>query len=460
MTSASHDTTNSVDPLGLSTERFRELAHQLVDRVADHWAEMDRAPAVRDADRDSLAALAGPVPEEPGEIEELIETLVEYALANMQNSGHPRFFTRVPSPSSFTGILGEWLGVGYNGVAASWGGGSGTSELELVVIDWLAQLMGFPQGTEGVLVSGGSIGNMTAVAAARAVGYGETVFLSDQTHSSIARALRLLGFAGEQIRVVPARDRHRWAIQDVRAAVSGEDRGRATVIGTAGTTNTGACDPLDALADLCAEHDLWLHVDGAYGAPAALTERGRAVMRGLGRADSLAIDPHKWLFQPFDISCLLVRRPGALEACFTMNPEYLRDVLTDTDGEVDFRNRGPELTRRSRAVKLWLTLKAHGTRAIADAIDRSIVLAEEVEALLRVDARWEIVTPAQLGVITFASVGLDDAGHVERARLLTDSGFAAVSCTELDGRTVYRLVLINPLTTLADVRETLLRLSA
>lgn len=448
------------DPLGLSAERFRELGHQLVDRVADHWAEMDQRPVIQEADRESLAALSGPVPQEPGEIEELIELVAEHALANMQNASHPRYFARVPSPGSLSGILGEWLGVGYNAIASSWAGGSGTAQLELVVIEWLRQLMGFPPGTEGVLVSGGSIGNLTALAAARAAGYDGTAFLSDQTHSSIARDLRLLGLVGEQIRMVPARDRHRWAIGDVRRALRADrGEGRGIVIATAGTTNTGACDPLDALADLCAEHDLWLHVDGAYGAPAAMTEAGRAVLSGLERADSLTLDPHKWLFQPFDVGCVLVRRAGALEACFTMNPEYLRDVRTETTGQVDLRNRGPELSRRARAIKLWLTLKAHGTRAVADAIARSITLAEDVQALLQSDPRWEVVTPAQLGVITFAEVGLSGPEHVERAALLTASGFAAVSSTELDGRTVYRLCLINPLTTLGDVRETLRRLT-
>jgi aromatic-L-amino-acid decarboxylase len=459
------DGTNAgaVDPLGLSAERFRELAHRLVDRVADHWAELDQLPVIQEADRDSLAALSGPIPVEPSDIDELIETLAEHALANMQNSAHPRFFARVPSPASLTGILGEWLGVGYNGIASSWGGGSGTSQVELVVVEWLRELMGFPPGTEGVLVSGGSIGNMTALAAARAAGYDGTVFLSDQTHSSIGRALALLGLADEQIRVVPARDRYRWAFDDVRAALladRGDGDSRGIVIATAGTTNTGACDPLDALADVCTEQDLWLHVDGAYGAPAAMTEAGRAVLSGLERADSLTLDPHKWLFQPFDVGAVLVRQAGVLEACFTMNPEYLRDVLSQAEGEVDMRNRGPELSRRARATKVWLTLKAHGTRAVADAIDRSIALAEEVQALLENDPRWEVVTPAQLGVITFAQGGLSGPEHVERARQLTASGFAALTCTELAHRTVYRLCLINPLTTVADVEQTLERLIA
>lgn len=448
------------DPLGLSADRFRELGHQLVDRVADHWSSLDEVAVVQEADRVSLDALGGPLPVEPAaDIDELIEVLAQHALANMQHVVHPRYFARVPGPASLTGVLGEWLGVGYNAIASSWAGGSGTTQLELVVIDWLAQLLGFPPDTEGVLVSGGSMGNMSALAVARSAGYGEAVYLSDQTHSSIGRALRMMGFTDEQIRVLPARDRFRWAFDDVRAAISDEARGRVTVIATAGTTNTGACDPLDDLADLCSQNDLWLHVDGAYGAPAALSSRGLAVMRGLQRADSLALDPHKWMFQPFDIGCLLVRRPGALERCFDMNPEYLRDVHTSAAGQVDMRNRSPELSRRARAIKVWLTMKAHGTRAIAEAIDRSIGLTEDVQALLSSDPRWEIVTPAQLGVITFADTSLTGPEHIEHARRLTESGFASLGCTELAGRTIYRLCLINPLTTLDDVKETLERLA-
>ena len=449
-----------MDPLGLSVERFRELGHLLVDRVADRWSDLDGTAVIREADRASIYALSGPVPEQPADVEELLETLVNDALLNMQHGAHPRFFARVPCPASLTGILGEWLGVGYNSIASSWGGGSGPSQVELVVVDWLRQLLGFPPGTEGVLVSGGSIGNLTALAAARSAGYDGTVYLSDQTHASVGRCLRLLGTGDEQIRVVPATDRHRWAIDDVRRALADRDRGRAIVIATAGTTNTGACDPLEALADLCSERDLWLHVDGAYGAPAALTDAGRLALAGLARADSLTLDPHKWLFQPYDIGCVLVRRAGALEACFSMNPEYLRDVQTTTEGQVDMRNRTPELSRRARAIKLWLTFRAHGAHAIAAAIQRSIELAERVQTLLENDPRWELVTPAQLGIVTFAAAGLSGPGHTERAQLLAASGFAAVTCTELGGRTVYRLCLINPLTTLADVEETLRRLAS
>jgi glutamate/tyrosine decarboxylase-like PLP-dependent enzyme len=446
------------DGLGVDAERFRELGHQLVDLVVDHWSALDTAPALREARPAQLSSLGGEVPTEPGDAGVLLEQLAGDALANMQHAAHPRFFARVPSPASFTGILGDWISTGFNTISASWGGGSGPSALELTVVDWIRELMGFPAGSEGALVSGGSLGNITALAAARHAGYNGPVYVSDQTHASILRGLRILGFSPDQMRLVPATAEFRWDAEAVSAVVRAADGGRGIVVATAGTTNTGAVDPLDALADLCAERDLWLHVDGAYGAPAALAPAGRSVLAGIERADSLAIDPHKWLFQPYDLGCVLVRRPGVLEACYAMNPEYLRDVQARVDGEIDFRNRGLELTRRGRAAKLWLTFKAHGAPALADAIARCLVLAEHVQASLELDPFWEVVTPAQLGVITFAARGLSSDEHVERARALTASGFAAVSCTELEGRSVFRLCLINPRTTLEDVTETLSRL--
>lgn len=454
------DTRRSDDGLGHDSERFRELGHLLVDRLADHWAQLDQAPALREARAHQLTRLAGPVPVEPGDVAELLDQLADDLLQNMQHPAHPRFFARVPGPTSFTGILGDWLSTGSNAIAASWTGGSGPSALELTVVDWIRELMGFPAGTEGLLVSGGSLGNLTALAAARHAGYGDMVYISDQTHASIDRALRVLGFSPDQIRLVPATEGFRWSPEAVEAAIGPGDSSRATIVATAGTTNTGAIDPLDALADLCAERDVWLHVDGAYGAPAALSPAGRAALRGLERADSLTLDPHKWLFQPYEIGCVLVRRPGVLEACFTMNPEYLRDVQASEEGEIDLRNRGLELSRRARATKLWLTFKAHGTRTLGAAVGRCIALAETVQAELEADPYWEVVTPAQLGVITFAARGLSSSEHIERARALTDSGFAAVSCTELSARSVYRLCLINPRTTLEDVTETLGRLKA
>jgi glutamate/tyrosine decarboxylase-like PLP-dependent enzyme len=359
-------------------------------------------------------------------------------------------------------MLGDWLGTGHNVIATSWHGASGPITVELVVCAWLAELCGLPPQTEGVVLSGGSLASLTALAAARHDAGPGVAYISDETHASIPRALATLGFPAEDVRVVPAGDDQTLEPGDVAAAVA-EDRaaGRRPgfVVATAGTTNTGAVDPLDALADLCAAEGMWLHVDGAYGAAAALCPAGRAQLPGLGRADSLALDPHKWLFQPYEAGCLFVRRPGVLDAAFSMLPAYLADVAS-RDGEVSVRDRSPELTRRSRALKLWLTFRIHGARAIGAAIARGIALAEEAQNLIEADPRLELVTPARLAIVCFALRDAEPAEHAARAARLSRSGYAEVTSSFVGDRAVLRLCTINPTTTRDDLAGTLERLAA
>ncbi|MDX6664484.1 MAG: aromatic-L-amino-acid/L-tryptophan decarboxylase, partial [Solirubrobacteraceae bacterium] len=228
------------------------------------------------------------------------------------------------------------------------------------------------------------------------------------------------------------------------------------LIANAGTTNTGAIDPLGELADLAAAGGHWLHVDGAYGAPAVLTARGSAALAGIERADSLVLDPHKWLFQPFEIGSVLVRRPGALQRAFAMFPEYLRDVGAGEGEEVAFRDRGPQLTRGSRAVKLWLSLQVFGLDAFRAAIDRGIDLAEHAERVIAGTPGFEIVTPASLGIVTFRVPGDPDE---LMARAIAD-GYVAPGTTVLRSETVMRLCTINPRTTDQEIEESVARLAA
>lgn len=450
------------DTLGLEPDEMRRLGYWVVDSVIDHVVHAEKGPAVSSRSPAELAsALGGPPPEEPGNALEAMGSLCDLVLSNMQHGDHPRFFARVPGPSSFAGVLGEWLATGYNSMAASWGGGSGPTAIELVVVDWLRSLLGMPEGTEGVLTSGGSLANTTGLLAARhATGPG-VVYLSDQTHASIRRGLLAMGVPVDDLRTVETDERYRMPADVVAAEVASDRRdGRhpSIVIATAGTTNTGAVDPLPELADLCRSEDLWLHVDGAYGAPAAFCEKGRVVLAGIERADSLVLDPHKWLFQPYDVGSLLVRRPGALEAAFHMTPEYLVDV-TARGGEIDFRDRSLELTRRSRAIKVWLTFRTYGVGRIRAAIERGMELAEHAERVLGDDERWEIVTPAQLGVVTFARKGAGREDAMAAAARVTLDGFAAVTSTTLRGRSVLRLCTINPRTTESDIESTIDRLA-
>jgi glutamate/tyrosine decarboxylase-like PLP-dependent enzyme len=240
-------------------------------------------------------------------------------------------------------------------------------------------------------------------------------------------------------------------------------------VATAGTTNTGAVDPLERISAICRANDMWLHVDGAYGAAAALTDRGRAALKGLELADSVALDPHKWLFQPFEIGCVLVRDMRHLRQAFSVHPEdnasYLADVGRMAEREVIFYEHGVQLTRGFRALKLWMSLRIYGLAAFREAIDRGIALAEDADRMLRADPRWDVVTPAQLAVVTFGprmrgeSVAENNA-RVERAvERLTSDGYAMVTSTQVRGRTVLRFCLIHPDARLEEVRETAERLA-
>jgi aromatic-L-amino-acid/L-tryptophan decarboxylase len=232
-------------------------------------------------------------------------------------------------------------------------------------------------------------------------------------------------------------------------------------VATAGTTSTGAVDDLTELAALCGRERMWLHVDGAYGAPARLCESGRAALAGIELADSLVLDAHKWLFQPYEVGCVLVRHAGVLEEAFALDGAYLRDTL---GSGVDFRNRGLQLSRGSRALKLWLSLRVFGLDSFRDAIAHGIALAEHAESVLRRRDGWEVVSPAQLGIVCFrrvaAGVGAEDLDRMndELVRAAVADGYAAPSSTVLDGHTAIRLCTINPRTTFTDVDTTIERL--
>ncbi len=449
------------DALGMPTADMRRLGYWVVDRVVEHYEHGSDGPAIRGGAAGELrTALGGPVPWEPGDPMAALEALVEVALAHMQHGDHARYFARVPGPSSFAGVLGDWLGTGFNALASSWGGGSGPATVELVVLDWIRTLLGMPAGTEGVILSGGSLSNLTALAAARRARGPGVAYLSDQTHASVRRGLEALGFGADKIRVLPTDERFVLRAGVLAAAVR-DDRARGGrpqfVVATAGTTNTGAVDELTGIADVCAREQLWFHIDGAYGAPAALCDAGRAALAGLEMADSVTLDPHKWLFAPYDAGILLVRHPGTLERAFSMRPEYLADVRSDS-GEVSFGDRSLELSRRPRALKLWMMFRTYGAARIGAAIAEGIRLAERAQEMLDADPYWECVTPAQLGIVTFTHPGWSAADHAARVAALTDDGFAAITSTTLRGRSALRLCTINPCTTEADIAETLARL--
>ncbi|MGH7550160.1 MAG: pyridoxal phosphate-dependent decarboxylase family protein [Gemmatimonadota bacterium] len=452
---------------------MRELGHLVIDLLVDHWTTLREQPPGRRADRESLEKLLRePPPERGRDAEAVLARVAADVLGNMGRVHHPRFYAFVPGPSNWIGVLGDLLAAGTNVFAGTWFESSGPAMLELVVIDWLRQWCGLPESAGGAFVSGGSMANLTALAVARRIVLedrveGAVAYFSDQTHSAVDRAFSVLGFAPEQLRRLPVDAEYRLPIESLREIIASDrasGRRPFCVVANAGTTNTGAVDPLPELADLCAGEGLWLHADAAYGGPAVLCERGRRALAGLERADSLALDPHKWLFQPFEIGCVLVRERAWLPQTFHVLPDYLRDVKARR-GEVNFADYGVQLSRGFRALKLWMSIQVFGVAEFRRAVERGIENAEQAEDLLRKAGAWEIVTSARLGVVTFRYAA--PSVPAERARRIThdlveasqEDGFTLVSSTTLRGEPVIRLCPINPRTTREDLESSIDRLT-
>ena len=459
--------------LELTSEEMRSLGYRIVDQIVEHFETLASKPVMRVSPRAELEAeLREPLPEGPTPVDGLLDQLRRVVWPNIGNVQHPRFFAFIPSPSNFVSVMADALAAGFNPFAGNWLEGSGPAQLELVTIDWLREMCGLPETAGGLFVSGGSMANLTALAAARRVTLDErsdnaVVYFSDQTHNSIGKALRVLGFAREQIRALPSDDNFRLPVESLRRAVS-EDRAGGKrpflIIANAGTTNTGAVDPLNQLADLCERENLWLHVDGAYGAAACLSERGRKLLTGIERADSLSLDPHKWLFQPFEIGCVLTRDARLLKNTFHTMAGILEDTKRAEEEEINYYDYGVQLTRGFRALKLWLSIKTFGAAAFREAIDSGFEMAEFAESLLRQSDCWRIISPATFGIVTFIFVAEDcsesEIGEIHRRMVeaMAEDGFAFANSTTLRGQTVMRLCTINPRTTEDDVRATIKQL--
>ncbi len=463
--------TDSAD-FELSADDMRGLGYRVIDMLVEHHTTLGSKSATTVRRRHQLEEILREAPPRQGsEPLEVLATVERDVLANIMYCNHPRHFAWVPGPSNYISVLADLLASGINVCPGTWLESSGPSQIELITTEWLLQLCGFPESGGGVFVSGGSIANLTGLVTARQVMLagemaGAVVYSSAQAHSSNWKNLRILGFQPEQIRLVPVDERLRLDVAALKKAID-EDRraGRRPfcVIATAGTTNTGAVDPLNAIADVCEQQDLWLHVDGAYGAAAVLTERGRALLGGMERAHSLVLDPHKWLFQPFDIGCCLVRDVRWLEQSFSEHPEYLQDTRDKMDmtREVNFCDRGVQLTRAFRALKLWMSIKVFGLDRFRSAIDRGISNAERAQRLLEEQGNFEITTPAELAVVTFRFRPPDypehDLDQLTRSVFdgIVEDGHAMLTTTVINGKTVLRMCTINPRTTDDDLRSTI-----
>ncbi len=457
---------NDADPLGLSAEEMRGMAHETVDMVIDLLADLGSLPAQRRATPEEMEARlpatppAGPVP-----FEQILSDVREKVIPFGCLNGHPRFFAFVPGGGTFPGMLGDFIASAVNFEVSSWMEAAGPSRVESIVIDWFKEWISYPSGAAGVLVSGGSAANLTALACAREAIAGPmrddlVIYASDQAHSSVARAARALGFRPAQLRVLPSDDDFRLRPDALRGAIAADRSDGLTpfaVCASAGSTNTGAVDPLPVLAGICEQEELWLHVDGAYGGFASMTERGGRLMRGLKRADSVTLDPHKWFYQPFECGCLLVREGRLLDDAFRISPHYLKDTAGH-QGEVNFADRGLQLSRMARALKVWMSVNAFGSDAFRSAIDRSLDLACLAQRRIEQSKELELLSPARLGIVCFrrrfGGGRSEEEAEELNSRLvaaLDESGYGLVSSTRLRGRYAIRLCVLNHTSSEDDV---------
>lgn len=458
-------------PLDLDHDTMRRLGHAVTELVADHLATLRDQPVLDAITRDAAdQLLAGPPPALGSDFDTLLATLRERVLTHAAREPHPGFIAYVPSCPTFPAMLGDWLATGYNFFAGVWPMASGPNEVELVVLDWFRQWLRMPEGSGGLLTSGGSNANLTAVIAARHEALGDdaagitrlVMYMSNQTHSSVVRAAWMAGIPRCNVRLLPVDEEFRIQLPALHAAIASDRAEGLTplmVVANGGTTNTGAVDPLPELAALCAAERTWLHVDAAYGGFSVLTERGRRALAGIELADSITMDPHKWLYVPFECGCLIVRDPTRLTDAFRIYPEYLKDVES-AGTEVNFADYGEQLTRRARGLEVWLGVSYFGVDALSDAIAYSMELAAHAERRARDEPGLEILSPATLGILCFRAhpTGLDDPASLDAlneriSNTINAEGRWLISTTRIGGALSLRICPIGFRSTIEDMAE-------
>ncbi|SEH01831.1 aromatic-L-amino-acid decarboxylase [Nonomuraea solani] len=441
---------------------MREMGMAALSLVEAYIRDLPHLPAFDLGGATDLAArLREPAPEHGTDWDGLLETVAAAAAGGATSAG-PGYLAYVPGGGLYVSALADLLAAALNKYVSVWNLAPACAQIEATAIRWLCDLFGYPPAARGILTSGGSMANFSAVVTARTALLDEdfldgTLYVTDQTHASSAKAARLAGFPRAHVRTVPTlgsltMDPKALArmVADDRAA----GRRPFLVIGSAGTTNTGAVDPLDALADVARAEGLWFHVDAAYGGPFQLTERGRALLRGIERADSITLDPHKAMFLPYGTGALLVRDGPRLRQAHHLDAHYLQDLGAEDDIP-NFTEYSPELTRDFRGLRLWLPIKLHGLAAFREALDEKLDLARVAHSAL-VDAGFEVPWEPSLTTVAFRRVPGDGDADACNARLLrrvNAGGRVLLSSTMIGGTYMLRLCVVSHRTHLDRVEE-------
>lgn len=445
----------------------REFMDLVADWTLDDFANLPARPLGLTASRgDMEKLLREPAPRHGQPLPEVVRQFKDKIAPHVVRLQHPRFLAFIPGAPTAISMLGDWLCAAGNFFCGVWMEASGPAEVEIVVLDWFKELLGYPEEAQGVLTTGGSEANLLALVVAReqvppALRDHAVLYVTGQRHWSIDRAARIMGLRPEQLRPLAADAAGRLQAPVLAQAVAADrqaGRHPFALVANAGATNTGAVDSLCELAAVCRAECLWLHVDAAYGWPAVLSDEGKKVLQGIDQADSITLDPHKWFAQTFDVGCVLVRAGRLLPQTFALRPDYMQDVVPAED-ETNFADHGLALTRRFRALKIWLSVKVLGLDWFRRLVEQSFHLAELAQLLLERTGQFEILSPRQLSIVCFRQVisgsSAAELDHLnlalcERLRL---TGRAFLSTTRVQDRVALRMCFVNWRTTAADVEE-------
>jgi len=458
----------------MNPEEFRAAGHRLIDWIADYRARAESLPVMaRTGPGDVRQRLPAQPPDRPEPFDAIVRDLDEIIVPGLSHWQHPRFFGYFPCNGSLSSVLGDYVSTGLGVLGLAWQSSPALTELEEVVTDWMRGMLGLSVAWSGVIQDTASTSTLVALAAAREAVPGLEVrrrglvgqarlrmYASDQAHSSVEKAGIVLGIGQDGLRTIPVDDEYRMQTAALARAIT-EDRAAGftpfAVTATVGTTSTTSIDPVPAIADVCAREGLWLHVDTAYAGSAAAVPELRWVLAGCERADSLVVNPHKWMFVPVDLSVLYTRRPEVVRQAFSVLPEYLK---TAEDAEApNLMDYGVSLGRRFRALKLWMVIRAFGAEGIAARLREHVRLAGLFRALVEADPGFEIAAPAPLSVVCFRarfsgnSPEEQDRRNAEMMEAVNATGEAYLSHTRLKGRTVLRLAVGNLRTEERHVRR-------
>ena len=456
-----------VPDLDWSADRARELGDAAVELWAEHLEGLRERPVTRPYTKDRvLAALSLEVPEQPLDSDALLAHLRELVLQQSTYLGHPGFLAYICGTGTVPAPVADLLAAGVNQNLGGFRLGPGATEIELQVIRWLAARFGLPEGAGGHFVTGGAMANLIGLKAARDRALPEgrergvdrplAIYASEEAHAVITRAADILGLGRQAVRSVPVDGSLRMRPDALAAALEADDAQPMAIVATAGTTMTGAIDPLHELADLAAAHGAWFHVDAAYGGGAVLSEELRPLLAGIERADSLAVDPHKWLYVSTPCGCVLVREHRVLAHSFAADATYIWQAEEVRQG-IDISQTGPDFSRGFLALKVWVSLLAHGTAAYGRRIAHDVALASYLGDLVRSHPDFELLCEPSLSICCFRHIrpGLDGAAlNALNERLFTSvqgDGRVYPSNAVVHGRFGLRACIVNFRTEAAEM---------